>query len=76
MSLVGSPEQFSGDDFESYKERLEAFFTVNDISTTAKGADAPAVTVADKKKVAYTISIIGKDTYGFLKDLCLPNKPN
>ena len=75
MSLLGSPEQFSGDDFKSYKERLEAFFTVNDIGTTAEGADAVAVAVADKQKVAYTISIIGKDTYGFLKDLCLPNKP-
>ena len=48
---------------------MEAFFPINDIGTTAK------VAVVDKKKVAYTISIIGKDTYGFLKDLCLPNKP-
>ena len=75
MSFIGVLEPFTGDDFESYEERLEAYFLTNDIGQF-EDDDADAVkNKADKKRVSYAIAMMGKTTYDTLKDLCRPNKP-
>lgn len=79
MAKIGSIETFDGDDFVSYQERLESYFLANDIglilSNEHDANHANEVLKADKMKVAYMISLIGKDTYTTLKDICLPSKP-
>ena len=47
----------------------------NNIGQVAADASDAAKREADKRKVAVTISLIGKQTYSTLKDLCLPNLP-
>ena len=47
--------------FVSYWERLEQFFVANDVGMVAEDA-TEAVKVADQKKVAVIISVIGKKT--------------
>ena len=79
MAKIGSLEAFDGDDFEPYQERLESYFLANDIGLVTtdekdKNYDAD-VLQADKKKVAHMISLMGKEAYTVLKDLCLPAKP-
>ena len=74
-SFIGVLEPFSGNDFEPYQERLEAYFIANDIGQCEDDAEEAVKLKADKKKVAHTIAVIGKATYDTLKDLCLPNKP-
>src|SRR6056300_578350 len=64
-TTFGNLEHFDGGDFSPYKERLEAFFVANNIGLVASDAE-------ERRKVAITISLIGKKTYSTLKDLCLP----
>ena len=47
----------------------------NNIGQVAADASDTAKREADKRKVPVTISLIGKQTYSTLKDLCLPNLP-
>ena len=75
MSTFGNLEPFEGGEFTTYKERLEAFFVANNIGIVPGGANDAAVQAADRRKVAVTISLIGKKTYATLKDLCLPDSP-
>jgi hypothetical protein len=75
MSFIGVLEAFDGNDFESYQERLEAYFTANDIGQVTDENDETQKKNADKKKVAHAIAVMGKSTYDTLKDLCLPSKP-
>lgn len=72
--LLGSVGEFdpSSETFTSYFQRLDQFFVTNDIG---KCATAAVVLEAGKKKVALTISVIGKKTYGTLRDLCSPENP-
>lgn len=75
-TTVGSLEPFDGaDDFSAYKERLEAYFVANDIGVVADDANSSVRRSAERKKIAVTISLIGKKTYATLKDLCLPDSP-
>jgi len=74
-TTVGNLEPFDGEDFVAYQERLEAFFLANNIGIVAADAEAGVVRAVDKRKVAVTISLIGKKTYSTLKDLCLPGTP-
>jgi transposase InsO family protein len=63
MATLGSIEPFSQDtDWTEYEERLKAFFVANNVH--------------NDKKVAVTISLIGKHAYSTLKDLCLPEAPS
>lgn len=57
-------DQFNPSDekWDSYQERLEQHFIVNDVET-------------DKKKVAMLVSVIGPKAYGLLKDLVSPKLP-
>ena len=75
MTNIGKIEEFGGGDFKPYKERLDAYFVANDIGICADPANAASVTKADKKKLATLISLIGKDGYQTLKDVCLPSAP-
>ena len=75
MSFIGVLEAFTGDDFESYEERLEADFAANDIGQVEDTDTDVVKTKADKKKVSHAIAVMGKTTYETLKDLCQPNKP-
>ena len=63
MSNLGSIEAFIPEnDWSEYEERLEAFFIAND--------------VLDKIKVHVTISLLGRQAYSTLRDLCLPSSPS
>ena len=68
-------EPFDGADFTDYSERLNAYFIAHNIGQVAADASEAAKREADKKKVAVTISLIGKTAYSTLKDLCLPDLP-
>ena len=62
-SVIGSLEPFDPeiDNWLSYIERLEQFFDVNSI--------------ADEKKVATLLTVIGKKAYDLLRNLLAPEKP-
>lgn len=73
---LGSIDEYdSSEMFTSYLERLEQYFLANDIGDCAEDAAAAVIAVADKKKVAVLISVIGKKVYGTLRDLCSPTNP-
>ena len=63
-NLLGLLEPFDActDDWNSYVERLEQYFIVNDI-------------VDVKKKVAICLTVIGSNTYTLLRNLLSPEKP-
>ena len=75
--LLGSVGEFdpASETFTAYFERLEQFFVANDIGQCPADATAAVVQEASKKKVAVMISVIGKKTYGTLRDLCSPENP-
>lgn len=76
--MVGAIDTFDPqtENWLSYSERLEQFFVANDIGQTAEGADAAALQVANTKKVATMIAVIGKTAYSILRDLCSPDAPS
>jgi transposase InsO family protein len=59
----------------SYLERLEQFFIANKIGETTDDMSGPEKAAADKCKVATLISVIGKNVYSTLRDLCKPALP-
>lgn len=63
-ATIGHVEPFDekDDDGEWYIERFELFVQCNNI--------------IEAKKVPTLLTIIGKDTYEILKDLCTPTKPD
>jgi len=62
-TTIGQMQEFdsSSDQISTYLERIEIFFQANGI--------------ADGKKVAVLLSIIGRKTYSLLSDLLAPEKP-
>ncbi|KAK3712037.1 hypothetical protein QZH41_000189 [Actinostola sp. cb2023] len=56
---VGMIEPFDGEDFADYSERLNSYFIANNIGQVAADANEATKLVADKKKVAVTISVNG-----------------
>ena len=75
--LLGSVGEFdpSTETFTAYFERLEQFFEANSIGHYPADSTAAVIQAANKKKVAVMISVIGKNTYGTLRDLCSPDNP-
>ena len=63
-SIIGSLEPFDPetDNWPAYIERLEQFFSVNNI--------------ANEKKVATLVTVIGKKAYDLLRSLLAPEKPS
>lgn len=63
MALFGRINEFKPENqpWSAYIERLEQFFEANDI--------------ADGKKVATLLSVMGATTYGLLRNLVQPHKP-
>ena len=63
MALFGTIDQFDihDDEFGEYLERVEQYYVANDI--------------VDDKKVAVFITVVGKETYGVLRSLLAPTKP-
>ena len=72
--LVGSIGEFdtSTETFTAYHERFEQYFVANNIGHCRSSASESVIAAANKKKVAVMISVIGKNTYGTLRDLCSP----
>ena len=65
MSLaIGKIEPFDDgfEDWPTYVERVEQYFVANN--------------VADDKRVASLLSLIGSRTYGLLRSLTTPDKPS
>ena len=64
MPSIGKIDRFNEkeEDWSSYVERIEQYFVANDIK--------------NEKKVAVLISAMGPSTYGLLKNLTAPDKPN
>ena len=75
QSQFGILEPVDGVDFTDYSERLNFYFVANNIGQVAADASDTVKREADKREVAATISLIGKQTYSTLKDLVLPNLP-
>ena len=75
--LVGSIGEFdtSTKTFTAYHERLEQYFVANSIGLYPSDVSEAVKAAANKKKVAVMISVIGKKTYGTLRDLCSPENP-
>ncbi|XP_063900178.1 uncharacterized protein K02A2.6-like [Zophobas morio] len=73
MTLIGSIDSFDPkvDNWTLYQEQLEEFFNVNGI------VDTPATEgqTESKKRVPALLSLIGKETYKTLRDLCTPALP-
>ena len=65
----------SKESFNSYMERLYAYFMAMKIGQCDQDAEAAVRAAADKQKVVHLISCIGKHTYSTLRDLCSPAKP-
>ncbi|KAG4080767.1 hypothetical protein HA402_005947 [Bradysia odoriphaga] len=62
MALAGNINPFvQGTDFESYEDRVNQFFIVNNIE--------------DEKKTALLITISGEAMYDICKSLTTPDKP-
>lgn len=63
MSFVGKIEAFDSttEDWETYIERVELYFTANDVE--------------EEKKVATLLSLMGAKTYSLLRNLLAPDKP-
>ena len=59
-------EPFDGVDFTDYIERLNSYFVANNIGQVTADASDTAKREADKRKVAVTISLIGKQTYCYI----------
>ena len=72
---LGILEPFDGSGFADYSERLNSYFFANNIGHVAEDPGGSDRRAEDKKKVAVTISVIKKKTYGTLNDLCLPDLP-
>lgn len=71
----GLQEPFESFDFTDYSERLNSYPITNNIGQCADDASEEVKQAEDKKKVAVTISLIGKGRYSALKDLYLPGLP-
>ena len=76
-SLFGVLGEFdpSTELFTAYLERLEQFFIANSIGQCSADASQEVIAAADKKKVAVFISVMGKNSYATLRDLCSPDSP-
>ena len=76
-SLFGVLGEFdpSTELFTAYLERLEQFFIANSIGKCSADASQEVIAAADKKKVAVFISVLGKNSYAILRDLCSPDSP-
>ena len=78
MPAHGVIEKFSGrgEDFEAYIERLEFYFTANDLrEITVTDTNQAAVLERKEKRKSILLSVIGHDTYALLRTLCAPEKP-
>ena len=63
---LGILEPFYGSDFADYSERLNSYSIANNIGQVAEDAGGSDRRTEDKKEIAFTISVIGKKTYGTL----------
>lgn len=62
-ALLGSINEFSrSDNWTLWHERLEQFFLANDVK--------------DEKKAALFLTLIGKEGYAILRNLCAPDLPS
>ena len=62
-ALIGRLDPYeSSESWTSYQERLEQYFLVNDI--------------ADEKKTAALLTLLGEKSYGLLRNLTSPDKPS
>ena len=68
-------EPFDGTDFADYLDRVKFYFVAKSIGVVASGASDADKQLADAQKSATFITLIGKDTYKTLKDLCYPDDP-
>ena len=64
MSLIGQLKEFdrAKESFEAYIERLESFMKANGVK--------------EENKVAVLLTVIGPETYGLLRNLLTPEKPD
>ena len=76
MPVLGSIEPYDGiDQFDSYIERLEHYFVANSIGDFPTGASAEVIQSAEKKKISFFLTIIGRDAYKVAQTLCSPKVP-
>lgn len=78
MPHIGHIGEFDpkAETLESYLERVDEYFIVNNVGKVAADATQAQQTAAARQKSAALNSIIGRSTYAVLKDLTKPDKPN
>ena len=70
-----SLEPFDGHNFDDYLDRVECYFCSKDIGVVPSSASAAQKAAVEKKMSATFITLIGKESYTVLKDLCYPDNP-
>ena len=76
-SLFGVLSEFdpSTELFTAYLKRLEQFLIANSIGQCSADASQEVLAATDEEKVAVFISVMGKNSYVILRDLCSPDSP-
>ena len=78
MPTYGFIEKFSGkgEEFDTYLERLQFYFTANDLGDiTPTDNNAAQVLARQEKRKSILLSVIGSDTYSLLRTLISPTRP-
>ena len=68
-------EPFDGNNFADYLDRVESYFCAHDIGVVVASALTAQKAAAEKKMAASFITLLGKESYSVLKDLCYPDNP-
>ena len=77
MASVGRIEPYDGNcDLEAYLERLELYFIANNVGAISGDDNEAARRLADRKKVATLLTLVGSETYLLLKSLLSPQLPS
>ena len=77
MASVGRIEPYDGNcDLEAYLERLELYFIANNVGAISGDDSEAARRLADRKKVATLLTLVGSETYLLLKSLLSPQLPS
>ena len=77
LASVGRIEPYDGNsDLEAYLERLELYFIANNVGEISGDDNEAARRLAERKKVATLLTLVGSETYLLLKCLLSPQLPS
>ena len=77
MASLGRIEPYDGNsDLDAYLKRVELYFIANNIGSVSSDASETTRKLADSKKVATFLTLVGSETYLLLKSLLSPKLPS